>query len=161
MKRLPNQENVQIVAFQPQYTEEVKQVVFSGMRELRCGYDPLTDLRNEDLEKIEKIYSGKGKFWIALHHQKVVGTVALLEYNSEIAFLKRLFLMKVYRKKGIGWKLLKTALDYGKKQGFRKIQLITSIYAKDAQNLFERNGFIKADKTFDFDEALIEYILKY
>lgn len=149
-----------IVEFDLKYTEGVKNVVFSAMKDLRPNYEPLTDLRNEDLDKIPQVYNDKGKFWVALDIEKVVGTVAVLQETVEKAYLKRFFLLKDYRGKGIGWQLLQFALDHCKKQSFKEICLITSTYAVDAQKLFIRNGFIKTDKTFDFDKALMEYVHK-
>lgn len=151
---------VRIIEFVPKYTEGVKNIVFSAMKDLRSNYNPFTDPRNEDLDKILQIYAGKGKFWVAMDIEKVIGTVAVLQETAEKAYLKRLFLLKEYRGKGIGWQLLQLALDHSKKQSFKEICLITSTYAVDAQKLFIRNGFIKTDKTFDFDKALMEYILK-
>ncbi|PIP32335.1 hypothetical protein COX23_05370, partial [Candidatus Gottesmanbacteria bacterium CG23_combo_of_CG06-09_8_20_14_all_37_19] len=154
MKKIQNQiinSQIRIVEFNPRYIEGIKHVVFSAMKDLRPNYNPLTDPRNEDLDKIPQIYGGKGKFWVALNKQQVIGTIAVLEDSVKSADLKRFFLLKEYRGRKIGWKLLQVALDHCNKQGFKEIYLITSTYAADAQRLFQRNGFIRTRRTFEFD----------
>lgn len=162
MKKIQNQiidSQIIIIEFDPKYTQGVKDVVFSAMKDIRPNYNPLTDSRRGDLDQIPKVYGGKGKFWVALDGEQVIGTVAVFENTPKKANVKRLFLLKQYRGKGFGKMLLLQALDHCRKQDFQEVTLITSSYAKDAQRLFHQNSFQKTDKIFDFDKSLIHYRL--
>lgn len=158
--KLPIMEYISISEYHPKYHDQAKQLVFSVLRELRPGYKPESDPRNRDLDAISEVYTGKGKFWVALEEEKVIGTIAVQESSPEKAHLKRLFVLKQNRGKGIGKKLLQQALDHCRAKHFKEITLITSSYAQTAQIFFRNFGFEKTNKTFRFDKELVHYRLK-
>lgn len=149
-----------IEEFKPEYQEAVKNVINTVMSALRPDYNP-NDLKNAELNKINEAYTGKGRFWVAKDGNKIIGTVAIFQRSPEEANLKKLFLLKEYRGKGIGKKLLQHALDHCVKQSFKRITLITSTYAHEAQKLYHHFGFCKTDKIYDFDKTLIQYRLAF
>jgi len=151
-------DSIVIVEFEQKYIEGVKKVVHTVMSALRPDYKP-KDPRNADLDNVDDIYGGKGKFWVAKDGDRVIGTVAIQEKTPQKANVKRLFLLPEYRGKGIGKMLLLHALNHCRRQNFQEVTLITSTYAADAQRLFQHVGFQKTDKTFDFDKTLVHYRL--
>jgi hypothetical protein len=54
-------------------------------------------VEDDDLHDIKKIYSGRGKFWVAIDVDRIVGTIGAREYIGDTAKLRRMFVQKEYR----------------------------------------------------------------
>jgi putative acetyltransferase len=123
-------------------------------------YNIILDFDNQDSDLLDiKNHYNKDKggcFWVVECKDdfQIIGTVAIrqiketfLGYNNnansvDICELKRMFLSKQFRCKGIGQQMLNTALDYAKKAGFSKILLYSSNNLKVSRQLYLKNGFI-------------------
>jgi GNAT superfamily N-acetyltransferase len=103
-------------------------------------------LDDDDLQKISEIYSGKGKFFVAVRDNKVVGTVAIRDMGNQTAKLNRMFVLLEYHGSGIGQRLYEHAEKFAKEQGFRKIILNTHELMHRAHKFYERNKFVKISK---------------
>lgn len=64
--------------------------------------------------------------------------------------LNDLYVEEAYRKRGIGEQLIKTAMDFAKKEGAMFIQLSTAVDNYPAQSLYESLGFVKQEPEKDF-----------
>jgi ribosomal protein S18 acetylase RimI-like enzyme len=64
--------------------------------------------------------------------------------------LNDLYVDEVYRKQGIGEKLIKTAMDLAKANGSTFVQLETAVDNYTAQHLYENIGFVKKANDEDF-----------
>lgn len=84
-------------------------------------------------------------YWVALYSKEVIGTVALITVEAEIAILKKMMLKKAFRGKdfGVSQLLLQTSIDWCNANGFEKIYLGTMNQFKAAQSFYEKNGFVK------------------
>jgi len=133
--------SLKLIKFTPKYTNQVKSLVFKVMRELRPDEDPTKEPRHKDLDKIENIYKNRGRFWIFIDKDRVVGSVAVLEKSFKKAMLKSLFLEKSYRGKKTGKYLLQHAIKFCMKKGYQELELITSHHTSVAIKLFEKFGF--------------------
>jgi len=116
------------------------------------------DNLDSDLMDIKNHYNKDdgGCFWIVEweDNSKIIGTVAIRKVKEislgdtnndnpvNICELKRMFLSKQFRGKGIGQQMLDTALDYAKKAGYSKIFLYSSKDLKASRHLYLKNGFI-------------------
>jgi len=116
------------------------------------------DNLDSDLMDIKNHYNKDdgGCFWIVecKDNSKIIGTVAIRKVKEtflddtnnddpvNICELKRMFLSKQFRGKGIGQQMLDTALDYAKKAGYYKILLYSSKDLKASRHLYLKNGFI-------------------
>lgn len=141
--------NFQIIEFQPQYRDQVIDVIGKVLRQLKVilqSDEPLTD---EDLYKIPEVYSGKGKFWVAIYDGKVIGTVAIKDMGQQVAKLNRMFVLFDYHGKGVGQGLLNEALAFAKDQGYKEIILNTHKLMKRAHHFYEKNGFRMVGKKSD------------
>ncbi|OGG01605.1 hypothetical protein A2Z33_07475 [Candidatus Gottesmanbacteria bacterium RBG_16_52_11] len=147
---------VRIKEYTSRFGDDVRELVFTCLTELRPGYDPRQDPRHKDLESISEVYSGKSRFWLAVTGGRLVGTIAVKTKPGSEASLKRLFVRKDCRGNGTGSLLLNHALDYAQKTGFTGISLITSTYAAAAVHLFEKHGFTRTEREFS-DKALLYY----
>jgi len=97
---------------------------------------------DNDLQKIPEFYGGKGRFWVALDGDRVVGSVAVREYKDKTAKLRRMFVQKEYRGTGLGQKLLDTAIQFVQENGYTTITLNTHTNMKRAHHFYEKNKFI-------------------
>lgn len=132
--------SVKILPFNEIYAEPVKQLVIDIHQEFGFDYDRRLDA---DLEEISHVYGGRGGFWLAIENAKVVGTSALREDTQYTGTLKRMYLLPLFRGKGIGRLLLQQAVDYAKQQKYGEILLDTVTFQKDAIRLYEKFGFVK------------------
>ena len=130
-----------IVEFQPEYRDQVIELIDRNLKELGVipNVEGLVD--DTDLFKIPQIYSGKGRFWVALDGGVVVGTVAIRDLGDNKAKLNRMFVIKDLHGVGFGQRLLDKALVFAKKQGFREVRLNTHRVMKRAHRFYEKNGF--------------------
>ncbi|TGA98950.1 GNAT family N-acetyltransferase [Sporolactobacillus shoreae] len=105
---------------------------------------PISRSDQPDLLDIENFYQkNKGNFWVALHHDQVVGTVALLDIENNQAALRKMFVAKDYRGKIFKTAafLLNTAIDWARKRKIQGIYLGTTLQFKAAHRFYEKNGF--------------------
>ena len=136
-------DNIRIIEFQSRYANQVILLIDSILKELGVIQNTEVIIDDEDLFKIPEIYSGKGKFWIALDGDVVVGTVAIRDLKNGHAKLNRMFVHTHYRGTGLGQKLLDTALEFSRAHGFKDIVLNTHLLMHRAHNFYEKNGFEK------------------
>ena len=70
---------------------------------------PATIKDQPDLLDINSFYrKSKGNFWVALYENKIVGTIALVDFCPDQAALRKMFVHRDHRgkEKGIGQQLL-------------------------------------------------------
>lgn len=140
---------IKIIEFKPKFQRGVVVLIDEILKELKVIPDEEKLIDDEDLFKIPKVYSGKGRFWIAIVGNEVVGTVAIRDMGKGKAKLNRMFVKKQLRGTGLGQKLLNRALRYAKKQRFENILLNTHFLMKRAHRFYEKNGFKKTGKGED------------
>jgi GNAT superfamily N-acetyltransferase len=115
------------------------------------------DLRglDSDLLHVREYYNKDdvGCFGIAeiKDSNKIIGTAAIrnLKQFHSACELKRMFVLKKYRKLGIGQKMLDVALDFARKVDYSKILLYSSTDLKAARMLYLKNGFVDIQRYND------------
>lgn len=133
---------ISIIPFTPEYTPSVITLIVSIQRE-EFGL-AITAQDQPDLHDIPHFYqTGKGNFWIALHQQTVVGSIALLDIGSGQAALRKMFVQREFRGPvyGTAKLLLTTLLDWAKSQQIAQIYLGTTAKFLAAHRFYEKNGF--------------------
>jgi putative acetyltransferase len=98
----------------------------------------------EDLVNIQDSYFNNGGTFLVLVDQgKVIGSGAIRKFDGEICELMRLFFLKEYRGKGLGFKITQQLLAFAKEQGYKKIRL--DVYYPELQKqaiaLYKKLGF--------------------
>jgi len=136
-------DNIKIVEFQPEYEQSVKDLIHIVLRSLNIPNKYPEINRDTDLDYIQEKYKGRGRFWLAVKDDRLIGTVAIEEVDKETAKLKRMFVLPEYQGKGIGQRLFDTALTFAKEQGYHKIRLNTDKVMNRAHRFYEKNGFHK------------------
>ncbi len=104
---------------------------------------PITAADQPDLKIIPDFYQqGGGNFWVTLHDDKVVGTIALIDAGGGVGALRKMFIHKDFRSKyGIAQQLLDTLLAYAAQHGIHTVCLGTIERLAAARRFYERNGF--------------------
>ena len=114
---------------------------------------------DSDLMCIEEHYNklDGGCFWIAeeIIDKQIIGTAAIrnLKQYASTCELKRMYVVKEYRRLGIGQKLLDTAVDFAKRIGYIRIVLDSSKNLEAARALYLKNGFVDIARYNDNDRA--------
>jgi putative acetyltransferase len=96
-----------------------------------------------ELETMEAQYNRpKGALILAYEEQTTIGCVAIREINTDIAELKRMFVLPEYRKYKIGKKLLELSIEIAAKEfHYKKIRLDTLPSMSAAQKLYQQFDF--------------------
>lgn len=138
---------IEIRPFSPVYEKKVIDLIVAIQR--KEFEIPITADDQPDLKNIPEYYQkGNGNFWVALHKDKVVGTVSLLDISANRAALRKMFVNRDYRGRetGTAQKLLKIALNWAMTRGIRKIYLGTTPQFLAAHRFYEKNGFKEISK---------------
>lgn len=141
--------NLRIEEYSDRFHDQVKEVIGKTLSDISVIDKNSLPIDDPDLDKISEIYCGKGRFWVALIDENVIGTVAIKDLGDNIAKLNRMFVLIEYHGDGTGQKLLDHAINFAKKQAFKKIVLNTHERMNRAHSFYERNGFIKIGKNED------------
>ena len=97
-----------------------------------------------DLQNIDNFYKkGTGNFFVALHDDKVIGTIALLDIGNNQGAMRKFFVHPHFRgsDKGISSLLLSSLLAWCKKQELSDLYLGTTLQFVAAQKFYLKNGF--------------------
>lgn len=130
---------MEVKEFTSSFQSRVKNLVISIHKEFGFPYDFRLDY---DLDNPDKYYKKEGGvFYILVDDNKLIGTVALKRLGERDAELKRLYLKKKYRGRGLGQKLLNKALDFCRVKGIKRVVLDTNKKQVKAQKLYEKFGF--------------------
>ena len=100
------------------------------------------NFENELLEITSQYSAPNGQIVIAYNKlEKPIGCFGVRKYSDSICELKRIYLKKEYRGKGIGQKLLEMAIEIGRELKFDKMRLDTLPSMEVAINLYIKLGF--------------------
>lgn len=136
-----------IVEFTKSYQNEVvKHILDIQNNELRLGLS-LED--QPDLLSIEENYQKTGgNFWIAIDHDKVVGTIGLYNLGQNTGDLRKMFVKPDYRGPELGTSksLLNILIKWTIDNNFENIFLETNSAFKAAIKFYHKNGFKKVEK---------------
>jgi putative acetyltransferase len=120
----------------------IKNVVFLSLKEF--GLNPDVKGKDKDLNDIEKSYlADNGFFGVVVNTETklVVGCFGLFPVSRQICELRKMYLVKELRGKGLGKFILDTAIQIAKDKHYKKIILETISALKTAIFLYKRYGF--------------------
>lgn len=132
-------DRMSIVANDPQYESQAKQLVESGL----LGYTHSLAQRKYTLEFTPFIkILGPGLYTLfLLRNGQVVGVVSINTQENTPSIVN-FSLSITLRGKGIGRALLEYALQIIKESGYSKVNLITTANLHDAITLYKKLGFV-------------------
>jgi putative acetyltransferase len=120
----------------------IKNVVFSSLREF--GLYPEENGKDKDLNDIEGSYlSNNGFFGVVVYTKTklVVGCFGLFPVNDTVCELRKMYLLKESRGKGLGKLILDEAIFTAREKHYKKIILETISVLTTAIFLYKRYGF--------------------
>jgi GNAT superfamily N-acetyltransferase len=153
-------ENVRVEEYENRYQHQVVELILHIQRN-EFGV-PITREDQPDLASIESFYQkGTGNFWIAKHHDEVVGTIALIDIGFNQVALRKMFVKQTYRGAPYktGQRLMDVAFQWMQSKGVREVILGTLERFEAAQKFYERNGFVevlKADLPENFPRMTLD-----
>ncbi len=83
------------------------------------------------------------KYWIAMMHEEVVGTIATIRLQNQAAILKRMFVHKAYRgrDKDVSGALINSAFEWCRREKINTLYLGTMNQFQAAQRFYVKKGF--------------------
>ncbi|WP_051559887.1 GNAT family N-acetyltransferase [Marinobacterium jannaschii] len=90
-----------------------------------------------------------GQFFFVEVNTVVAGGVGFRAIDSQTAEVKRFYVRKQFRGKGLGVKLMDTLLQKTRSLGFRRVVLDAVPPTQRAQQLYQSLGFYEIDPYFD------------
>lgn len=143
-------EILNIIGFEAQYTDKVKDLLtsvlqFLDLPEVPEVQRPIPSVTydDSDLDRIAEVYVKRSRFWLAVMGDEVIGMVAIEEVDATTALLRRMFVAPDHHGTEVGRRLLDTALGFAEMQGFQTIKLDTHTGMKRAHAFYEKHGFRK------------------
>ncbi|MEA5403752.1 GNAT family N-acetyltransferase [Arcicella sp. DC2W] len=138
---------IHIQSFENQYTDQVVDLILTiQQKEFQV---PITINEQQDLLDIPNFYQqNHGNFWVALHENQVVGSIALIDCGENIGAIRKMFVKKEFRGKefGIAQKLLDLLTSEAQKAGMTNLYLGTLERLQAAIRFYIRNSFTAIEK---------------
>jgi GNAT superfamily N-acetyltransferase len=139
--------DIRILPFTPEHQHGVEKLVLPIQR-IEFGFD-VTREQQPDLMDIAGVFQkGDGNFWIAVHDDRVIGSIGIVDISNSQVALKKMFVDATFRGKelGIAQSLLQTVFDWCKQRSIKQIYLGTTAPMHAAHRFYEKNGFIEVRK---------------
>lgn len=114
---------------------------------------------------VENYEPAKEHLWVVEVEATIVGSIAIVKVDDHVAQLRWFLVEPSVRGKGLGKKLLYEAVEFGKRQGYRKTILWTVAQLQAARHLYAHAGFQLAKSKshllwgHDITEELWELVL--
>jgi ribosomal protein S18 acetylase RimI-like enzyme len=121
----------------------------------RIFYQQFSDIGMAKAFIEARLQNQESIIFVAMDKDQPVGFTQLYPKYSSVRLVKNWILNDLFvdincRKQGIGEVLIKTAMDFAKKQGATFVQLETAVNNYTAQSLYEAIGFEKQEQDKDF-----------
>lgn len=128
------------------FEKEHESSIEALMNEIQQEFD--LPFRNPHSVSVSNYVESGNLFWVALHENRVVGTIALSHFDTETGVLRNLFVAKEHRGTNatVAKSLLNTALDKAKNLGYSAVYLGTMDQFKAAQRFYTKNEFVLIPK---------------
>ena len=116
------------------------------------GYTMDFDEFDRDLASIPSAYQDSGgQFWVLVEEGLVAGCVGVTREDAEKCELHRLYLMRSYRGRGFGRKLIGTVVSWCLENGCRELCLWSDIRFEAAREVYLHCGFFPGQETRAID----------
>lgn len=119
--------------------KEVRALIFSVLREYGLTPDP--EGTDRDLDDIEANYLPDGLFDVLVEDGRIIGTVGVYPKGEGVCELRKMYLERNARGRGLGRRMLEHACARARELGFRSMELETAGALKEAISLYIAWGF--------------------
>lgn len=149
-----------VIEYNDIYKDQVVKLILSIQQD---EYNiPITLDDQPDLLNIPSTYQrGTGNFWLAIENEIVIGTISLIDLGGQITTLRKMFVKKNYRGKGISHQLLTTLINWCEHKQVDSIYLGTTSRFLAAHKFYEKNNFttiIKEDLPKSFPLLAVDTV---
>ena len=140
--------------------EEVTRLVYGVLKEY--GLEPDPGATDADLKDIEQSYFARGGMFFVLEDRdgSIIGAYGLYPLGNQTCELRKMYLDKSHRGKGLGRFLLDSALAEARKLEFKRMTLETASVLKEAIALYESCGFVVCEPDHMSDRCDQAYMLE-
>lgn len=122
---------------------KVRALIFTVLDEY--GLEPAPKTTDRDLDDIETFYA-QGSFDVLVAPDgDIIGTVGIAPLGDGVCELRKMYLKRSARGKGLGKKLLTHALARARDMGFRRIELQTARVLEESIELYAGFGFTPSE----------------
>jgi len=141
------QNSIKVVPFTPNFTNQLVSMIVNIQQNqfnLKISREDQPDLLD-----IKNFYQkGNGNFWIAIHNNKVVGSIAVIDIGNKQVALRKMFVHKQYRGKNIctAHLLFESLLFWTKERLVHSIYLGTTEKMYAAHKFYTNKGFVEIKK---------------
>lgn len=110
----------------------------------------------EDMDDVRASYfEDDGTFLVMLDGKQIIGTGAIKKLDSEICELKRLWFLKEYRGRQLGYRMTQELLTFARGKGYKRVRLETDPVAQSqALNFYKRLGFYEISRYSQHDDEV-------
>jgi putative acetyltransferase len=121
----------------------ITNLVYGVLDEYNLKPDPAST--DADIQDIESSYFSRGGAFLVLEAKdgSIVGAYGLYPLQQHTCELRKMYLHRTYRGRGLGRLLLEDALAKAAELGFRKMVLETASVLKEAIALYKSYGFVE------------------
>ena len=139
-------ENYTLISAGNRDSKIIKEVIYSILNEYGLKEDE--DNTDADLNNIQKHYTNNdGFFGKILQNNKIVGTIGLFKLDDVTCELRKMYLLKEHRGKGLGKLLMDIIIKKAKEKKYKKIELETASVLQEAIGLYKKYGFREIEKS--------------
>jgi putative acetyltransferase len=123
--------------------EKVTELVYGVLKEYNLKPDPACT--DTDIEDIEQSYFERGGTFYVLEEEdgSIIGAYGLYPIDKATCELRKMYLHRSYRGRGLGKLLLEDALLKARQIEFKRMTLETASVLKEAIGLYKSYGFIE------------------
>jgi len=123
--------------------DNIADLVYGILREYDLKPDPACT--DADIKDIESSYFGRGGRFFVLETEdgSIIGAYGLYPVEEHTCELRKMYLHKAHRGKGLGKFLLEDALSKARQLRFERMILETASVLKEAIALYKSYGFIE------------------
>jgi putative acetyltransferase len=123
--------------------DNITSLVYGILREYDLRPDPVCT--DADIKDIESSYFSRGGTFFVLEAENgsIIGAYGLYPVDKQTCELRKMYLHKAYRGKGLGKFLLDDALSKARRLGFKRMILETASVLKEAIALYKSYGFVQ------------------
>lgn len=131
-------QNIQLVTYNPVFQSRIDEMMVRIQAEFP---EQITSRHSTILSQVYQL--PRQKYWVALHDEKVIGTIGIVLFGDNNAVVKRMMVDPAYRGNRFPTAkiLLDTAFDWAREHSAKRVFLGTMKQFIAAQKFYLKNGF--------------------
>ena len=140
--------------FVRRYRPEDHPAIVNIIKSIYDDYNYTMDFEqfDHDLADIEETYQDAGgEFWVIDDGGEISGAIGVLPLDGETCELKRLYVDKGKRGRGLGSTLIKTVISWARDKGYPGVVLWSDVLFENAHHLYSKHGFEASEETRAID----------